>query len=52
MRLANALVPAEEVGEGPDARERIVARRPSEQCCMYHICTADCQIQFPAPEEF
>ena len=37
MCAANTHVPAEEVGEGPDAGQHIVARRPSEQSSMYHI---------------
>jgi hypothetical protein len=32
--------------EIPDPRQYVVARGPREQRCMYHICSAECQIQF------
>ena len=41
----------EKRGESSDAREHIIARRPREQCSMYHICPAECQIQLLARED-
>ena len=38
-------------GKGLDAREHIFARRPGEQCSMYHICPPECQIQLLAGQD-
>src|SRR5581483_8661835 len=50
-RNANGLVLTEKRGESSDARENIIARRPCEQCSMYHICPAECQIQLLTLED-
>ena len=47
-KVRSACVAHRESGESSDARQNIIARRPREQCSMYHICPAECQIQLLA----